>query len=337
MRRRVCLTSATLGVAWAPLLLTFVVLVFVVLIGVVSRPVGAQTTAAQQRQEGSECLRARNYKCAEKAYTGYIAQRPTDPVGYALRGIMFSTMERYQDSIRDLERAIELGEGTYDIFAHYAEGLRHTGRTREAIDWSYKTLTVVSTLVDVRDSLATMLVSEGRHHEALTLLAGFDAELARKGHAAYFGAKRLAIEVAIERRGAPATGAHISLRLPKVDSFFYAPVAIGGSRPAAFIVDTGAVTMVLSREQFAESKAPHKVLRAGVRMKAADNRHVAGDMVSLAHVTVGPFVLKDVQTFVCAGCLALLGQDMLSNFDVQSARVQGVEFMTLTARTPLVR
>lgn len=196
---------------------------------------------------------------------------------------------------------------------------------------------MVSTLVDVRDSLATMLVSEGRHHEAVALLAGFDAELARKGHAAYFSAKRLAIEATIERLGAPATSARTSLRLPKVDGFFYAPVAIGGSRSAAFIVDTGASTMVLSRDQFAESKAPHKVLRAGVRMKVADNRHVAGDIVSLAQVTVGPFVLKGVETFVCAGCLALLGQDVLSNFDVQSARVHGVEFMTLTARATLVR
>lgn len=90
--------------------------------------------------------------------------------------------------------------------------------------------------------------------------------------------------------------------------------------------------MVLSRDLLAEAKAGHKVLRSGVSAKVADSRNVAGDIVSIPQVAVGPFVLKDVRAFVCNGCALLLGQEVLTKFDLQSSRVQGVEFMTLAAR-----
>jgi predicted aspartyl protease len=241
-------------------------------------------------------------------------------------------MERYADAITDLEKAIDLGEGTWDIFGSYAESLRQTGRTTEAIEWSYKTLSVVSSLVDTRGALATMLVAENRHYEALALLAGFDASLVEKGHPAYFSARRLAIETAIARRREALSAGRPTLRLPKLDNLFYVPVAIGAARPAAFVVDTGATELVVPRALLAEAKAGHRVVRAGVVARLADNRTMAGDVVVVPELSVGPFVLKDVRAFACAGCAALLGQEVLSRFDMRSSRVQGVEFMTLSAR-----
>ena len=313
----------------------FLLLAVVVAAG--PRPAQGQTTSAELRAQGQRCMQARNFRCAETAYNAFVAQRPTDPIGYALRGILLVRMEQYARGAADLEKAMDLGEGTYDIFAFYAEALRHGGRVREAIDWSYRALEVVPGLLDVRGDLATMLVAETWHHEALAMLAGFDAGRVAKGQTAYFAARRVAIENALARRGTVADRPDGSLRLPKVESFFYAPVVLGGGRVNALIVDTGAGNMVLPRALLAENKVEYRITRPGIRAKMADGRTSTGDMAMLAQVSVGPFVLKDVPAFVCDGCMALLGQEVLSRFDLRSERVQWVEFMTLTQRTPLVR
>ena len=55
-------------------------------------------------------------------------------------------------------------------------------------------------LLDVRGDLATMLVAETWHHEALAMLAGFDAGRVAKGQTAYFAARRVAM---LPRRARP--------------------------------------------------------------------------------------------------------------------------------------
>jgi hypothetical protein len=47
---------------------------------------------------------------------------------------------------------------------------------------------------------------------------------------------------------------------------------------------------------------------------------------------VGPFELKDVQASTCPSCDPLLGQTVLSKFDLRTSKVQGVEFVTLSPR-----
>lgn len=294
-------------------------------------PAAAQEVA-RAREQGQACLSQRNYACAEAAFGRMIRLRPADPAGFALRGITYTRMERYREAIADLERAMDMGEGTWDIVANYAETLRHTGRIAEAIDWSYRTLTIVATLVDVRGELATMLVGEGRHHEALSVLGAFDAAQERKGQRPYFGAQRLVIEQALLRRRAPLAATPASLRLPKLEEFFHAPVSLAEGRFAPFVVDTGASTTVLPRAMLAETRAAHSVIRSGARSRLADGRTVEGQAVLLARLAVGPHELKDVPAFVCDRCAALLGQDVLSRFDLQSSRQAGVEFMTLTPR-----
>lgn len=314
------------------------VLTLLVLLLAVGVGSAAAQSVSQLNAQGQRCLRARNFACAETAFSSIVRLRPTDPLGYALRGIARAHGEKWADAIVDLEKAMDMGEGTWDILANYSNALRHSGRVAESIDWSYRTLTVVESLVDIRGDLATMLVAEGRHHEALAVLAGFDAKMEAKGRRAYFAAQRMAIEQALLRRGArPGAAQPPPLRLSRSEGFFYAPVALGEGGFTGFLVDTGASTLVLPRALLAQSRADHRVERRGVTAQLADGRKATGDAVRIAKVAVGPYVLSNVQGFVCEGCAALLGQDVLSGFDLRSSRVVGVEFMTLTPRTPLVR
>ena len=291
-----------------------------------------QYTPVDYKNAAIKCVQQRAWECAEGNWVFYLKVRPNDANGLANYGIVLTRREKYEAAIPQFEKAIDLGEGSYDLFAHYADSLAKVGRTNEAIDWSYKALTVVPSLVDVRGSLAKLLVLQKRQHEALALLSSFDEHLANRGHPPYFAGQRISIESSIERAGPSQSAEQAALRLPKLGDHFYAPVVIGGARPAAFMVDTGASRTTFSEELLVSSKAVFKVSRNDVTMKTADGRLVKARLVNIDSMKLGAFALKNVSAVVCRGCEPLLGQATLSQFDIQSTRTQGVEFLTLVPR-----
>ena len=293
-----------------------------------------QYTPNDYKNAAIKCLQQRALECAEGNWVYYLRFRPTDANAVANYAMVMAQREKYEAAIPQFEKAIDLGEGTYSLFASYADSLAKVGRTNDAIDWSYKALTVVPSLVDVRGKLAQLLLLQKRRHEALALLTSFDAHLESQGHPPYFAGQRIAIESAIERAGAASAAEQAALRLPKLGDHFFAPVTIGEARPAAFLLDTGASRTTFSEELLASSKAVHKVTRTDVAMKTADGRVVKARLVNIDSVKLGGFVLKNVSAIVCRACEPLLGQATLSQFDIKSTRVQGVEFVTLVPRGP---
>ena len=279
-----------------------------------------------------KCQQQRQWDCAEFNWTHYIKMRPTDAHAIASLAVIYNWDDKPELAIVQAEKAIEMGQGTYDLFAGYAESLEKVGRIDEAIDWSYKTLAIMPSLVNVRGDLARLLVMKKREQEALGLLASFDASLEAKGHGQYFEGQRMAIEAAIDRQGQAAPTAQKSLRVSKLGDHFYAPVKIGQGVAAAFVVDTGASQTTLSDAMLAESKASYKVTKPNVNIGLADGRHVSARVVLLDKVKVGSFELRNVTAVVCPTCVALLGQGSLSHFNLASSKKQGVEFMTLEPR-----
>ncbi|MFZ6744654.1 retroviral-like aspartic protease family protein [Undibacterium sp. JH2W] len=296
-------------------------------------PALAETYPPSAYKEGAiKCMRARSYDCAEKNWNQYIKMRPTDAHAVASLAIVYHWADKPEASIIQSEKAISMGEGTYDLFAAYSESLAKTGRIDEAIDWGYKTLAVVPTLVNVRGDVAKYLVLRKREFEALALLASFDASLEAQGHGHYFEGQRIAIESSLERQGQAVASTQKSIRLPRTKEHFYAPVKLGDSRIVAFMVDTGATKTSLSEDMLTSSKATYKVVKPNVNLQLADGRNVSGRMVTLDAMKVGPFELHKVTAFVCKTCVSLLGQASLSQFNMVSSKIQGVEFLTLELR-----
>ena len=279
-----------------------------------------------------KCMQSRHFDCAEQNWLQYIRKRPTDAHAMASLAVVYNWDDKPEAAIVQAEKAIEMGQGTYDLFAAYAESLEKVGRIDEAIDWSYKTLAIMPELVNVRGDLARLLVMKKREYEALALLASFDATLEAKGHGHYFEGQRISIESTIERQGQALASAQKSLRLSKTGDHFYAPVKIGDARTVAFVVDTGAAKTTLSDAMLASSKASYKVTQPNVTIGLADGRQVSARVVLLDTLKVGPFELRKVTAIVCPTCLPLLGQGSLSHFNMASAKKQGVEFMTLEPR-----
>ncbi|WP_028102835.1 retroviral-like aspartic protease family protein [Pseudoduganella violaceinigra] len=280
-----------------------------------------------------KCQQVRDFACAEKNWSQYLKMRPTDTHAMASLAIIYNWTDKPEASIVQAEKAIEMGQGTYDLFAAYAESLGKVGRIDEAIDWSYKTLAIMPSLVNVRGDLARWLVMKKREYEALGLLAAFDATLEEKGHGHYFDGQRIAIESTIERRGQTLVDAQKTLRLSKTGDHFYAPIKLGDTRAMAFVVDTGASKTTLSDALLAASKASYKVIQPKYIIELADGRRVAARLIALETVMVGPFELHKVSAIVCPTCAPLLGQATLSQFNMASAKKQGVEFLTLEPRS----
>jgi clan AA aspartic protease (TIGR02281 family) len=293
---------------------------------------GRQPTIAELTQRIGNCERERDWACVESGWTSWLKQRPDDVSAIANLGMALNRENRHAEAAVQFKRAIDAGEGAYDLFAYYADSLRQTGRDEEAIDWSYRALSIDPRLVDVRGDLARLLVARHRPFEALSLLESFDEGSVALGHPAYFAGQRIAIESGLAASAPAPTEAPALLRLPAFYGHYFAPVAIGGARRQAFMVDTGATRLSIGLQMLADSKASYRVTEPQVEMVTADGRRILAQGIVIESLQVGPFELRDVPAVACRDCKPLLGESVLSRFDLQSTRVQGVEFMSLAPR-----
>ena len=293
---------------------------------------GPPLTTAELRTQIGACERNGDLACAQDGLTALLKLRPDDGVARAHLGLVMSHRDDDAHAVVEYKRAIDGGDGSYALFAWYADSLARVGRIEEAVDWSYRSLSLVPDLVDVRGKLAKLLVAQGRPYEALSLLESLDADAVAKGRNGYFEGQRIAIESALTTPAVSAAAPATALRLPVMGSHFFAPVALGGGRPSAFVVDTGASITTVTPEMLEQSKADYRVVQPVVTLTTADGRKVKAQRITIASLSVGPWVLHDVPAVKCVHCVALLGQSSLSHFDLKSSRTQGVEFLTLTPR-----
>jgi len=311
---------------------TATVLLAAQLVGFFSERGLFQELAPQQlRERALQCQGRGDFACADSLWTRYLALRPDDDRARATLGMVKNQRGDDAGAIREFERALAKGNGGYDLFAYHARSLARVGRTAEAITWYYAALSAVPTLVDVRRELSRLLVGQGRHYEALAVLQALDAQREANGQAPYFTADRIAIQEAI-RTGGSEAAPQAALRLAALGGHFYAPVSLGGSRHAPFMVDTGATLVSVSNKALNDSGVRYRVLDPDARMKTADGRSVPARLLLLERLQVGPYLLRDVKAVSCDNCAALLGVSAISRFDLKSAKEHGTEFLSLVPR-----
>lgn len=289
-------------------------------------------SAEDFRLQANKCAQLRDLRCQESSWREYVRLRPEDSVGIARLGFVLNQRDKHEEAIVQLKKSMDLGAGAYDLFAYYADSHEKLGHTSDAIEWSYKALSVAPSLVDVRGRLASLLLKTHRPYEALSLLQAYDSQLEAKGMRPYFVAQRISIETAIDKAEPEKNEERMALRLPIYAGHFFAPVTLGSSKPKPFMVDTGASLTSLSEAMLRDSKAAYRVVDPKVQMTVADGRKVAAKGVVVESMKVGPFELKNVPALVCTDCVSLLGQASLTKFDMQSVRAQGVDFLLLAQR-----
>lgn len=291
-----------------------------------------QLVATDFERLAGECARVRDLRCEEENWRDYVRLRPDDAHGAAWLGRTLHQRGKDAEAAVEFQRAIKAGAGGYDMFAFYADSLRKLGRNDEAIEWFYRSLSVDARQVDVRGRLAELLVAARRPYEAMSLLQAYDDWLESRGQPAFFSAQRMSIESELIRPRTSDTPELGSLRVPMVNGHYFVPVTIAEARPWPFVVDTGATVTTLSERRLQDSKAAYRVVDPEVRMRTADGRMVTARAIVIDALRVGPFELTSVRAVVCADCVSLLGQTTLNRFDLRSERIQGTDFIWLTAR-----
>ena len=283
------------------------------------------------QEEAAKCMSSGDYKCAESNFRWLLKRKPSDVQIQANLAFALTSQDKHTEAISIYQKLINEGEGTYDFFAYFATSLNAVGREDDAITWNYRALSIVPRLVDVRGSLAKLLVKKGRPYEALSLLASFDDELESQGKAPYFKAQRIAITTTL--LSAPSEIATSTLRAAKIGGHHYSIVIGKNDESLPFMIDTGASHTTMSPQTLDAlgSTVPQDAKR--ITLQTADKREIVGRQFLLPRLQIGPYSLKSVQVVVCETCASLLGQTTLERFDLATSKVDGVDFLSLKLRS----
>jgi tetratricopeptide (TPR) repeat protein len=281
------------------------------------------------RRQAAECAGSGDHECAEKKYRWLLEKNPNDVFLQANLAFALTELNKHDGAIALYQKLIDEGEGTYDLFAQFASSLQAVGREDEAILWNYRTLDIVPKLVDVRGTLARLLVKKNRHYEALTLLASFDEFLESRGRSPYFKGQRIAIAASLP---ASSLASNTALMSPKLDEHFYTVVFGKDTLPLTFLVDTGASHTTLSRAVLKDLGVAVPKDAKKLTLQLADQRKVSGEQFVLPSLQVGPHTLQNIKVIVCDNCASLLGQTTLERFDLVTSKVDGVEFLSMKLR-----
>ena len=289
-------------------------------------------TVSDYEKGAVSCRVADDLACEETNWRTVLRMRPDSTRAMANLGWVLNRRDQHAEAVTLFQRAIEQGEGAYDLFAYYADSLAKLGRVDEAIEWNYRCLEVLPRAVDVRSTLAKQLVQKKRRYEALALLAAFDEVVQTPGRPTYFDAQRIAIESLVGAEDVVKQETDKPLRLSRLDGHFFAPLTLGEARPRAFVVDTGATLTTMSEEFLDRSKVRYRVLDGATKSRLVDGRTVSGRIVTIESLRVGPHEVKNTRAFVCKACVPLLGQSLLASFDMKTEKQRGVEFALLSPR-----
>ena len=287
---------------------------------------GATSGGTPDLAEASACLQNRDLTCAEADYRAYVRKYPRDGATTAILAIVLTQQGEHQEALPYYRRALDMGVGTYDLYANYAVSLNSTGRVDDAIAQNYAALKLVPTLVDVRGALASQLVERGRAKEAVGLLESFDRTLAEEGQAPYFPGQiaqirgKLGLPLVPEAAGVsrPPPGAS-EIQLQAGGGALYVPAVVNGSLPLKFVLDSGASDVCIPADVAQTLKRMGELTAADERgfrtAVLADGSRVRAERVMLHSIQVGGHTVKNVLASVTAaqGSL-LLGQSFLARF-----------------------
>ena len=281
---------------------------------------------------GLQCLRERDYVCAEFMLTRQLETSPGDRRAIGALAIAQQRQSKYADAIVTAEKAFAMGEGNFELFQAYAVSLENSGRAADATKWWTRALGVAPRSYEAHEALVKLLLEQSKPDEALALAVSYDTAMGRRGRRPVFVAQRLLAEEMLSKQSGQPRRAKAELRIARLDDHFHAPVKLGESHFAAFMVDTGATFTTLSRAVLETSKAASTMVDRNAEAKLADGRRLKGARVRLAELRVGQIVLRGIEAFVCDTCELLLGQSSLQNFNLQQLRIEGVDYLIMTER-----
>ncbi len=281
---------------------------------------------------GRICDTLEKHHCSLKLYSRKVRLTPKDTTAWGLFAIAEAESGLYEDAIKHFEVYFALGGGALDALAWHARTLKELGRIDEAIRRYHRVLQANPNLLDATEEMVELLVQDKRYVEALTIIGSFIERA--PGYRSYWAGTIANIEEALERLDSSAERPQILFKIPAIGEHHLLPIKLGTRASYGFyLVDTGATYLTISKSVAEESKIMTRVTGERVMLEGA-NGVIEAERAVLSDVSVGTLKLGKVEAVICDSCRLLAGKSLLSRFNLQILREDGMEFLILRARQP---
>ena len=136
-----------------------------------------ERTAADLARHAEEFMRVREFGACLYLCDLAVAEDPSDPLSYYVRGRCLNTVGRFEEALAPLDRATELAPDSADFQAAYAQALDDAGRLSQAYEHYTRAMQLAPDLVDLLVGRASVRLRLGDFTGAL---ADVDAHLAQR-------------------------------------------------------------------------------------------------------------------------------------------------------------
>ena len=283
--------------------------------------------AADWQNLGLACERLGRFDCMESSFERVLQLLPEQSFALQSIGIAQVNQRKFKSAASSFESLFDQGTNTAESMYYYGKAMEGLGDLEAGKTWYYRTLMIYPNLLDVTDDLVDLLVREGSYMEALSVLGNLATLIPRTQ--AYFQGRILAISDLVEK-GAASTEAK-SFRMAAIHDHHFLPIRVGqGAAAAMFMVDTGATKLTFSPDFMRKNQVTDYKSIGRVKVRLADESEHYAEIILLPKITIGPWVLENIEAAVCESCSPLAGKSVLKHFRTSTRLSKGVEYLELS-------
>ena len=214
-----------------------------------------------------------------------------------------------------------------DLCFFRAKSLRALNQLEEAFFWHYKSFESSDMYIDNFTALLDLHMQLEKPFEGLSLIHGY--LLKYPNMAAYL----TPYELKFSEMARTTTTESMSFRVPETSMHYFVPITFANRKNAEhYIVDTGATFMVVSKSIKKEELGAYVDTGQILQLHTASNDIVKSKLIIINQIKVGPVILRNVKAVLCPDCPNLLGQSVLSEFNMQTEKISGTNFLIMEKR-----
>lgn len=214
-----------------------------------------------------------------------------------------------------------------DLCFFRAKSLQALNQLEEAFFWHYKSFESADMYIDNLTALLDLHIRLEKPFEALSLIHGY--LLKYPNMTAYLSP----YESKFSEMTKAATTESMSFRVPETSMHYFVPITFKNKKNVEhYIVDTGATFMTVSKSIKKEELGVYVDTGQILQLHTASNDIVKSKLIIINQIKVGPITLKNVKAVLCPACPNLLGQSVLSQFNTQTKKISGTNFLIMEKR-----
>lgn len=266
---------------------------------------------------GAICNTIGNYKRSAVYFERVVREDPNNRVALANLAISLVKMQEHKKSKPHFEAYFSLGGNAYDVMYWYGKVLQKLKGDEKAYPWFYSALSLKHDFFDAAQDLFVSLLRLNKKFEAAGVIGSFT-----KGqpYSDDFWSQQL-FDYDLNAKNPDK----VVLKLPSFDGrYHYAPSQFREDGRIYFV----GISPKSSRSLIEEDVLFDNQVKVPQDVETKKIQTLQGPLevktLKLDYVKVGPWVFKNLEVNVCSGCQSVLGNDFLSQVNLD----QNIKYQT---------